>query len=43
VKAEDAVLLDTSEMDIAAAVEAARRIVDDARARWLESSAPGRG
>jgi cytidylate kinase len=43
VRAEDAVLLDTSEMDIAAAVEAARRIVDAARARWLESTAsPGR-
>lgn len=42
-KADDAVLLDTSEMDISAAVEAARRIVDAARARWLESSkAPDR-
>jgi len=37
-KALDAVLLDTSELDISAAVEAARRIVEAARARWLESS-----
>jgi cytidylate kinase len=36
-KAEDAVLLDTTDLDIATAVEAARRIVDTARARWLES------
>lgn len=43
-KADDAVLLDTSEMDISTAVEAARRIVDAARARWLESSqAPDHG
>ena len=42
-KADDAVLLDTSELDISTAVEAARRIVDAARARWLESTAPGRG
>jgi cytidylate kinase len=38
-KADDAVLLDTSEMDISAAVEAARRIVDTARARWLQDQA----
>ncbi len=42
-KADDAVLLDTSEMDISTAVEAARRIVEAARARWLESCSPGRG
>jgi cytidylate kinase len=42
-KADDAVLLDTSELDISAAVEAARRIVDAARAHWLESTAPGQG
>jgi cytidylate kinase len=33
--AADAVLLDTTEMDISAATDAARRIVEDARARWL--------
>jgi cytidylate kinase len=38
-KADDAVLLDTSEIDISAAVEAARRIVDTARARWLQDQA----
>ena len=42
-KADDAVLLDTSELDIPTAVEAARRIVDAARARWLESAAPRQG
>lgn len=36
-KAEDAVLLDTSEMDISAAVETARRVVDAARARWEQA------
>jgi cytidylate kinase len=41
-KADDAVLLDTSDMDISTAVEAARRIVDAARARWLET-APAAG
>jgi CMP/dCMP kinase len=34
VRAADAVLLDTSEMDISTAVEAARRIVEAARSRW---------
>ena len=34
VMAADAVLLDTSEMDISTAVDAARRIVEAARARW---------
>jgi CMP/dCMP kinase len=34
VKAPDAALLDTSEMDISTAVEAARRIVEAARSRW---------
>jgi cytidylate kinase len=38
-KAEDAVLLDTSEMDISTAVETARRVVDAARARWDEALA----
>jgi CMP/dCMP kinase len=33
-RAPDAVLLDTSEMDISTAVEAARRIVEAARSRW---------
>ncbi|MBW3618359.1 MAG: (d)CMP kinase [Proteobacteria bacterium] len=42
-KADDAVLLDTTDLSIRAAVEAARRIVDTARARWLESPAPGQG
>ena len=37
-KAADAALLDTSEMDIPTAVEAARRLVEAARARWLEST-----
>ena len=40
VQAPDAVLLDTTEMDISASVEAARRIVEAARARW-ESSRTG--
>lgn len=34
-KAPDAVLLDTSDMDISTAVETARRIVETVRARWL--------
>ena len=34
VQAEDAVLLDTTEMDIETAFDAARRIVEAARARW---------
>ncbi len=37
VQAPDAVLLDTSEMDIAQSVEAARRIVEAARGRWETS------
>ena len=37
VKAADAVLLDTSEMDISTAVEAARRLVEAARGRWEPS------
>ncbi len=40
IQAADAVLLDTSEMDIAQSVEAARRIVEAARGRW-ETSRPG--
>ena len=36
--AEDAVLLDTSEMTIEQAADAARRIVEAARARWTVSS-----
>ncbi len=36
--AEDAVLLDTSEMTIEAAADAARRIVEAARARWKTPS-----
>jgi cytidylate kinase len=35
--AADAVLLDTSEMTIEQATDAARRIVEAARARWEES------
>ncbi len=35
--ADDAVLLDTSEMTIEQAADAARRIVEAARARWLTS------
>ena len=37
VQAADAVLLDTSEMDISQSVEAARRIVEAARGRWETS------
>jgi cytidylate kinase len=36
-RAADAVLLDTTEMSISQAADAARRIVEAARARWLES------
>jgi len=36
--ADDAVLLDTSEMTIEQAADAARRIVEAARARWLKAS-----
>jgi cytidylate kinase len=36
--ADDAVLLDTSEMTIEQAADAARRIVEAARARWLSST-----
>ena len=39
-QAEDAVLLDTSDLTISQAVEAARRIVEAARGRW-EASRPG--
>jgi len=36
--APDAVLLDTSEMTIEQAADAARRIVEAARARWLSAT-----
>jgi len=36
-QAEDAVLLDTTEMTISAAADAARRIVETARARWSKA------
>jgi cytidylate kinase len=36
-QAADAVLLDTSKLDIYASVDAARRIVEEARARWERS------
>ncbi len=36
-RAPDAVLLDTSEMSISQAADAARRIVEAARARWEQS------
>ena len=36
-QAADAVLLDTSKLDICASVDAARRIVEEARARWERS------
>jgi cytidylate kinase len=36
-RAHDAVLLDTTEMTISAATDAARRIVEAARARWTSS------
>jgi cytidylate kinase len=38
VQAPDAVLLDTTEMDIPTAADAARRIVEAARARWEQHS-----
>jgi cytidylate kinase len=38
-RAQDAVLLDTSEMTISAAFDAARRIVEAARVRWEQSRA----
>jgi len=41
VRAADAVLLDTSEMTIEQAADAARRIVEAARARWLASQPNG--
>jgi cytidylate kinase len=41
VMAPDAVLLDTSEMDISTAVDAARRIVEAARARWVLQGTSG--
>ena len=37
-RAEDAVLLDTSQMTIEQAADAARRIVETARARWLSAN-----
>jgi CMP/dCMP kinase len=40
VQAEDAVLLDTSNLTISQAVDAARRVVEAARGRW-ETSRPG--
>ena len=36
VRAPDAVLLDTTLMDISGSVDAARRIVEAARTRWQE-------
>jgi cytidylate kinase len=36
-QADDAVLLDTSKLDIQPSVDAARRIVEEARARWERS------
>jgi CMP/dCMP kinase len=41
--APDAVLLDTSEMSIDRAADAARRIVEAARARWEKSQDSSRG
>ncbi|MGC1301907.1 MAG: (d)CMP kinase, partial [Caulobacteraceae bacterium] len=40
VQAADAILLDTSDLGISQAVDAARRIVEAARSRW-ETSRPG--
>jgi cytidylate kinase len=40
VRADDAALLDTTSMSISEAADAARRIVEEARAQW-ESSRPG--
>ena len=39
VRADDAVLLDTSEMTIDQAADAARRMVETARGRWAQSQA----
>ncbi|MEO6339305.1 MAG: (d)CMP kinase, partial [Caulobacteraceae bacterium] len=41
VRADDAVLLDTSRMTIEQAADAARRIVETARARWLAYQSDG--
>jgi cytidylate kinase len=41
--ASDAVLLDTTEMSISAAADAARRIVEAARARWDSRKGPAPG
>ena len=43
VRAADAVLLDTTGMSISSAADAARRIVEAARARWLEQRSAARG
>jgi cytidylate kinase len=40
-QADDAVLLDTSHLTIQQAADAARRIVEQARARWLETRPQG--
>ena len=40
-RARDAVLLDTTKLSIGEAVEAARRSVEAARARWLETQTAG--
>jgi cytidylate kinase len=40
-RASDAVLLETSGMSISEAADAARRIVEASRARWLEIQKPG--
>ena len=42
-QAPDAVLLDTSEMTIEQAADAARRIVEAARARWMDLQDPTQG
>ena len=43
VRAADAVLLDTTSMDISLSADAARRIVEAARARWLEHRSAAAG
>ncbi len=43
VRAPDAVLLDTTSMDISQSADAARRIVEAARARWLEQRSAALG
>lgn len=43
VRADDAVLLDTTSMSISQAADAARRIVEAARARWLEQRSAAAG